>query len=113
MELKVPYDEVTLKKSLGGASAKLEVAGLQEGILERITKTTAQSQAEFNRFVSEFHGIGVSDLVNSPNYEKLKEDYGVHHVSQIHRIYLESGFTDIESWALICVGFDKLDGDLE
>lgn len=108
MNISIPYDEITLKTAAISASSKLEKEGIQEIILDKISQISPQSMSEFNIKSAEFHGITLSELVNSPNYEILKNEYATHNLSLIRNIYKESGFNDKESWALICLGLGKL-----
>lgn len=108
MNVSVPYDELTLKIALMGASKKLEVDGLQERILEKISSISSKTMSEFNQAVAEYHGISVLDLINSPNYESLKGEFGNHNISRLVSIYKEEGFDDKESWALVCVSMGNI-----
>lgn len=108
MGINVPYDELTLKIALMGASSKLENEELQKELLSKISDISVKTMAELNVKVSEFHGITVPDLINSPNYEKMKAEYANHNLALIRNIYLDAGFSDKESWALVCLGLGQL-----
>ena len=108
MDIKVPYDELSLKIALMGASNKLEKEGLQEQLLSKLSKFTVNTMADYNIKVAEFHGISLADLINSPNYETLKSEYAKNGIDFILNVYKDAGFEDKEAWALVCVGLGQL-----
>lgn len=100
------YSEFDLRLALIGLESR---EGLQE-ILDRIVADfgglTCPDGAEFNRIVAEHHGISVLDLINSPNFLALQEQYRVFMTTKIHDRLVADGFSDKEAWAILMV--DKL-----
>lgn len=108
MNIDVPYDEMTLKIALISAGSKLDEEGLQEKLLENLAPYSPETPADLNKKIAEHHGISLLDLINSPNFISLKDDYLLHHLALIRKIYKDFGFDDKEAWALMCLSLGQL-----
>lgn len=64
---------------------------------------------ELNKKIADFHGISVEQLINSPNYKVLNEEYGGHYVREmVASLKQEMGATDVQAWAVIAVAMGKI-----
>lgn len=109
MELNVPYDELSLKIALMGVSNKLEKdISLQERILNKISEVSPKTEESLNEKIAKHNGISVKDLIDSPNYLILKEEFAREKFHEVRGIYLSEGFDDKESWAMMCVSMGLL-----
>jgi hypothetical protein len=108
-KMKVPYDVLTLKLALLEVAKKIEeyckvhgekaaeelVTGFADGVPSDIT----------NPDTAAHHGITVEQLINSPNYSVLKEEYREHLFQGLKKKVSEAfGLTDKETWAMVLAG---------
>ena len=100
--IKCPYDETTLKLALLGLDKKMEDEELTKKISIRLSESLpAYDKIELNKKIAQYNGISVLDLINSPNYDTLKQEYYQNIINKAIVILKEESFTDKEAWALI------------
>lgn len=106
--MKCPYNAIELTTALWSASRKLEEYEKTNGegsVLKKIDElgmTTPATGAELNKRTADYQGISVDTLVNSPNYEKLQQEYGWHMVQQVRKAVMDNfGLDDKEAWAVV------------
>lgn len=105
--MNVPYDKLSLQVAMLSAGNKLVAyeAANGEGSLEaKITALGLQSPpsgAELNAQTAAHHGITVPELIGSPNYARLKEEYGEHMTLKVIDAMKDAfGLEDKEAWAV-------------
>jgi len=103
-EIVCPYDQLTLKLALLGLETKMEDTSLAEKINDRLSDFLVDDKAELNKRIAKHNGIEVTDLINSPNYKTLMEEYSQKLMMQAIDILKEESFTDKEAWALLAIG---------
>ncbi len=97
--MKVNYSEFDLNRAL-------EDLG-EEGIQKVVEKLTAmplrppEGKAEINKTVAEYHGITVIDLINSPNYEKLCQQWGDSFYLNILNVMMKMGLNHTQACAVL------------
>lgn len=105
MKINCPYDDLEINIAALGLNNKLEVIDAMLNDPEFTVKFSAPaSKADLNKDIANFQGISISELINSPNYNTLVEEYKN---SEVHRLleYLKSkGFSDKEAWAFLVLG---------
>jgi len=103
--LKVPYSEIEMMTAL----ASMDDTLLQKSeVQDSLQQWFSLSQAEWNVQAASFHGVQVLDLINSPNYESLLKAYREKRVLDLVH-YLETlGYSNKESWGVICVLFGAI-----
>lgn len=72
--MKIPYHDLELRLALVEIDAKITEEAMDK-IGEFIQDILPQAKVDMNKLVAEANGISVVDLINSVNYEKLKEEY--------------------------------------
>jgi len=107
-EMKCPYDEITLKLALLGLESKMADDTLANKINARLSDFLISDKAEMNQKIAKHNGIEVVDLINSPNYTTLKEEFSQTLLLKAISILKEETFTDKEAWALVAVGTGTL-----
>lgn len=100
-EMNCPYDEITLKIALLGLDKKMEDEALALRIKERMAEFLITDKAELNKKIAEHNGVGVLDVINSPNYITLKEEFSRTLLLKSIDVLKEETFSDKEAWALI------------
>ena len=104
MAVVCPYDEITLKLALLGLEKKIEDSDLAERVHSRISDFLVSDKAELNKQIAKHNGIDVIDLINSPNYGTLKEEYSTTLMMKSIDILKEETFSDKEAWAILAIG---------
>ena len=111
MELNCPYNQLQLMTAGLSAQNKLTTMGEKkvEELMEKINNVSSiKTKAELNDAVATSNGITLSELINSPNYSVLIDDYEKRIFNQGIQILSDYGFTDIECWALVALTLGKL-----
>jgi len=103
-EITCPYDEITLKLALLGLESRMENEDLAERIHSRMSDFLINDKAELNKKIAKHNGIEITDLINSPNYEILKEEFSQTLLLKAIGILKEETFSDKEAWALVAIG---------
>jgi len=107
-EMVCPYDKVTLQLALLGIEKKMDKEDLAKRVESRMSEFLVTDKAELNKKLAEHNGIEVIDLINSPNYETLKEEYSKSLMMKALDILKEESFSDKEAWALLVFGSGML-----
>lgn len=100
-DMNCPYDEITLKVALLGLNKKMEDEALGNRIKERLSEFLITDKADLNKKLAEYNGVGVLDIINSPNYTTLREEFSKTLILRAIDVLKEESFTDKEAWALI------------
>ena len=104
MSLTIPYDAIELRLALMNIPEDLLDEEKTREVREGFEKRLPKNQSEKNKLVAAAHGITVLDLINSPNYKILVEDYAHGILRDLVGILKEKfGATDVQAWALIAV----------
>jgi len=103
-EMVCPYDEITLKIALLGLEKKIADETLAKKVNSRLSEFLIEDKAVLNKRIANHNGIEVVDLINSPNYSTLKEEYSQTLILKAIGILKEETFTDKEAWALVALG---------
>lgn len=106
-----PYDEITLRIALLSANGKLVKISEEKGDVElmRLMDTAVKEMGEgpsdketLNKEVAAHNGVSVSDLIGSPNYQELVQEFCYSRVVKvIDNVKDLFGFTSQEAWAVI------------
>ncbi len=107
-EIKCPYDSITLKLALLGLDKKLEDDELAKKINIRMSEFLVTDKSEINKKIAEYNGISVIDLINSPNYSLLREEFSKTLILKAIDVLKEESFSDKEAWALLSVATGNL-----
>lgn len=111
--MKIPYDKFQLKMALVGLEKKFPGTETEEEMHEKLkmiaddlgdfaTKQIPDEKSEINKKIAEFHGIQVVDLLNSPNYQILCDEYITDIVKQmVSRLKIDLVLNDVEAWAFL------------
>jgi len=105
---KIPYDEFTLKLALMQISDKLDDPDLQKKLGQELDKLAPGNKSDINKKVAEENGISVKDLIDSPNYEKLKNEYVASMLHKAVDVFIKEGFTEKQAWAVLSIGLGVL-----
>ena len=106
-EIQCPYDQMTLKITLLSAGMKIKKFLETHSEDEFVAMLTAiapgiEDMGGYNRGAAAFHGITVDTLVNSPNYEKMKDEFQNALVGKaIDVLTKKVSLTDKEAWAVL------------
>jgi len=103
-EITCPYDKITLQIALLGLETKMADDTLAEKINSRLSDFLIDDKAVLNKKIAEHNGIEVIDLINSPNYETLTQEFSKTLIHKAIDILKEETFTDKEAWALVAIG---------
>jgi len=106
--INIPYSQFELDIALLGISNRLEEDKSAEIMQEFVTsfeEKTGKTQAERNKKIAEFHGITVSEFINSPNLTTLVEMFQESYTIEMKNTLMEKlGVSDKEAWAIITYG---------
>lgn len=103
-EMVCPYDKITLQIALLGLEKKMADDTLAKRVNSRLSDFLIEDKAELNKQIAVHNGIEVIDLINSPNYETLREEFSQTLIRRAIVILKEESFTDKEAWALVAIG---------
>lgn len=110
--MKLPYSKLDLQIALLTAITKLEKYEEEKNNIENILNNEfpgLNTPAQVNKATAEHFGISLTDLINSPNYEKLTDEYKTYVSHKIIDILKDKvKLTDKEARAIILFGLDLL-----
>ena len=108
MAVECPHDKLALQIAMLSASRKIEEYEKKNGegsMIKKIEEAkleAPQSVADLNKSTAEFHGITVEQLINSPNYNKLKEEFGESAIERLLKfLNAEFELSNPEGWAIL------------
>ena len=104
-----PYTKMELMIALISVEGKLEGKDdkLQEALVAIAPEVT--TKAGLNVAISEYNGITVQQLIDSPNYKVLVEEYQDNKVCMaISMLERDFGMSNKEAWAMMVAGTDGL-----
>jgi hypothetical protein len=100
-----PYDKRTLRLTALEVDSKLtdeKIKKLEEIVEKQNTFNDISDKQVLNERVSKENGVSVVELINSPNYEKLIDEYTTKLAYElIEQIKSKVGFSDKEAWTLL------------
>jgi hypothetical protein len=105
---KIPYDALTLQVAVATMD---EEKVKDESLLVKIQELTNcfNDKSTLNKAIAIDNGISVIDLINSPNYTLLKDNYSWEQVNKIVDFLVkEKGWEDKEAWGIIAYGLGLL-----
>lgn len=105
--MQIPYDELTLR--IAGLSLGKKFEEIPD-FQERLSKIVDESNLKVDKpvAVAEYHHITPLELANSPNREKLIEEFEYSLVKKLIDALQGIGLTDKEAWAFFAMGVGKL-----
>ena len=106
----IPYSKFELTFALGTAGDILEPK--QKELTEKVNAIAAEPENKM-KAVAEFIGISLNDLINSPNMDKLIQQFDDYKRDQVMIILKELGLSDKEAWAVFVYIFNPHLLDLE
>lgn len=109
--IQCPYNALELKTSLFAVSNKIEAYDKQHGegasgnkleeLFAALTKDDEDPKTGKEQ-IAAFHGITVEQLINSPNYQTLQNEYGTAKLDKIRAtLGAEFGLDDRQTWAFV------------
>jgi hypothetical protein len=108
--MKLPYSQIDLMIALHSIK---EGQISEEGAVkigEEIAKRIPGEKKKLNKMIAEHNGISVIDLVNSPNYKVLCDEYRDDILRDlVKRLAIEFKLTDKQVWAGIALALGLLD----
>lgn len=100
--VRLPYTELELRISLLGLDEEI----LNEELNEKLNNKfgSLNDKADLNKKIAEHNGISVKDLIDSPNYKTLHEEYIDSVTHQVIKELTNAGLEDKQAWALVAIG---------
>lgn len=96
--LKAPYSKWEMMGALGGITE--EQAKKMEKLGEETDKLVPSNKKELNAKTAEFHGITTEQLINSPNYQMLCQEFAESLIMNFIEILKKKvGLTEVQAWA--------------
>lgn len=96
--LKAPYSWWEMTSALGGITE--EQAKKMEKLGEETNKALPANKKEMNTKTAEFHGITVEQLISSPNYQMLCQEFAESLTTDfIKALQEKAGLTEVQAWA--------------
>jgi len=100
--IKVPYNKLELQIALLDVEKKFED---NKDALEKLVKNLDETYGDNSKktsLIADHYGISVIDLINSPNYKTLVEEYDEILAKKIiSSLCSDVGLDDIEAWGVI------------
>jgi len=101
----IPYERHEIMMALISLDDSiLNNTNVQDSIRQRLEV----KQPELNTNAATFHGITVLDLINSPNYQTLIQQYQESLVLGTVEFLESQGYSNLEAWSVICIIFEVL-----
>ena len=109
--IKLPNSAFDLQITLVGLENRIEeLEPAFEEIKSELIALHGADAAKFKENAANFHGIGLLDLINSPNYSILMNEYKDTIWNLIHtKIMKKLNLKEKEAWALLCAGLGLMD----
>ncbi|MDI6734523.1 MAG: hypothetical protein QMD50_03510 [Patescibacteria group bacterium] len=102
--MKIPYSELDLKIALLGMNDKNFLGKKARDLKKELDAVMPVNKAEMNLKVAEYNGIGLKELINSPNYAALLGDYRAHILNTaVGKIEKNLKITNKQAWAVIAL----------
>lgn len=107
--IKCPYDKLTLSVATISALTKIEtyiekIGEEQAGKNLEATAENLVNLVQDNNACASFHKISVDTLVNSPNYETLKNEFQERSINNtILELEEKLELTNKEAWAILLI----------
>lgn len=95
--LDCPYSDLELKIAAIGLANKFE----DPEFVKKAEEVNNQAEQPTKENIAKFHGISVKDLIDSPNYKVLVEEYGDHKGKEIIRELEGIGLSNKEAWVVL------------
>lgn len=112
MALKCPYDKLSILIALGQVPEEIMTDENGEKLHNLFAGKFPKDLAEKKKLIASSNGITVMELINSPNYEKLVEEYEDEAITSIRtEVKTLFGFTDEQSWGIILTVTGQLNED--
>lgn len=108
--LKIPYNSMELRMAV------VELNGFPQDEIDVISKKLEkcteplEDKKQINKMIAEDNGITVLELINSNNYEILKEEFQKSFLYKTVDLMEEVGLTNVQAWALIASSIGLLNG---
>ncbi len=109
---KVPYTKLELRTALHALCIDESTEELVDKVNKKFKEKhniVLENKSELNKQVAENNGITVIDLINSPNYDRLTDEFKFDMLHSMVDILIEEGLNNKEAWALITLGLGLLD----
>ncbi len=102
--MEIPYNNWELRLALIGLTADLEDEEKTKELRAEFESRLPKEKKDLNKKIADSNGITAEQLINSPNYQVLHQEYinGVIH-DLVNTIKKQFNATDIQAWALIAV----------
>ncbi|MEK7097842.1 MAG: hypothetical protein AAB906_03280, partial [Patescibacteria group bacterium] len=102
--VEIPYNNWELRLALIGLTADLEDEEKTKELRAEFESRLPKEKKDLNKKIADSNGITAEQLINSPNYQVLHQEYinGVIH-DLVNTIKKQFNATDIQAWALIAV----------
>jgi hypothetical protein len=108
--MEIPYDEWELKIALLGLDEKKFTNGKIKELSKELAGRIPSEKKDFNKKVAEHNGIGVKELIKSPNYKTLCQGYTMRIIREsVDLIAKKFDISERQAWALVAVGLGLID----
>ncbi len=108
MAYTLPYTKLDLLVALKTAEPLIDKLTEKGDLLEPLPGDTDDPK-EQKKAIAEHHGITLMELINSPNYEKLVDEFAEWGTKQYIKRLEGMGFDHKQSCAILAVGSNLLD----
>lgn len=104
MKLELPYNKTELIIAFHSATEKMSSNLSLDEIENHLKEISSEFEANtnnINQAVADTHNITVEDLINSPNYLTLKQEYarGLF-IGVVRKVKEKFNLTEIEAWSI-------------
>lgn len=109
--MKCPYNAFELNLALIKANSvfeKIDKKGKLSELEKRLDELKPPEGAQLKPAVAAFHGITVKELIDSPNYKTLSQEYFENRIAKVLETLKEYGIDDKTGWALLTKAMDIL-----
>lgn len=103
--MELPYDELDMLNALKEVQERL-ISKYPDGLEppQMMKDLAAKTEAETKEIIAQYHGISVTDLINSSNYGTLRKEWEEHIMKKVvESMMKEYDISDKEAWAIICM----------
>jgi len=109
----IPYTDIEIKIALLRLGQRMDSKEFEDKLdaftPEKVAPDLMDKKA-LNKAIAESNGISVKDLINSPNYGTLKDEYTFGRIRDVIKL-MESnlGLANDEAWAIMAAGIGLVD----
>ena len=108
--IKIPYTKKELSEALSSLRDKDFNEAIHEEVKQKIMALLPLEKKEHNKRVAEDNGITVMELINSPNYQTLVEEYEASKMKEMVQIFMKRlDMTEVQAHAMVAIAAGVLE----